>query len=475
MKLRLFTLSLLFYMPPQAWADSFLPRFIGGIDPGVPTHITPTAVVTNPAALGRLKGTHLHLSWSPVLQTLKADRLSISSTTGAPGPGADTHFSAASYGNSLSDYFFGATTDFGQDRVALGIALYSPFSQDFSKPASPLRYHLTDRSISNIFFTSVLALRLHKKFHIGFGLSFVYTEINLQMIRDRFLRGDLPEGAAERYEQGGTIDEKVRINTKDSNLGFNVGFLYQIKEWLLLGGSYRSKIRSLRSDSVRTTGDGSITRWDDSLGRFETLHGSATLITTFPEIANLGIRGRLSRYWWADFTFTWTRWSDHDKMQVLLSGNDFASSSLTNWDLNVTSYRGFQDTLSPQLTFFFNQNTGFSFMTSMRYNPPATPKKWVNPAAVDNHSVDLMLSTSYQLFSFMKLQLAYTLEYMVPIKVERSGFTPSTARTCLETHIDVAWSSECRDTMNNGQALPSAAGSYTKLTHQFSLGLSMKF
>ncbi len=470
--------TLLLFLVPlggTAGANSFLPRFIGGLDPGVPTHVTPTGIVTNPAVLGYLRGTNLAIYYSPVFQSLEADRTFILSTTGNPGAGADINFPSVSYSNNITDYFFGATTDFGQDRVILGVAVYSPFHQDFTNPASPLRYHLIDRSIMNLFITSVLALKVHRKFHIGFGLSYVYTKIRMEMVRDRYLRGDIPDGSTETFEQGGKADEKISLNTEDNNLGFQFGFYYMIKKWLFLGGSYRSKIRSLDSGYVRTKGSGSITRWSDAEGRYVTLEGKATLRTTFPESANIGIKMRFNRNWWGDLSLTWDRWSDHSKLQVLLSGNDFANSSLTNWDLSINSYRGFQDVFAPQLSFFFNQRTGFSFITSLKYSPPATPQKWVNPAAVDNHSFDLMLSTSFQIFKFLSIRLAYTLEYMIPITVKDSGFDPSIARTCLENHIDVAWCDECLQTMNNGKALPSAAGTYRKFTHQIGVGLHVTF
>ncbi|MBU1534287.1 outer membrane protein transport protein [Myxococcota bacterium] len=476
MKSWLITLVLLLSpLGAKGWANSFLPRFIGGVDPGVPTHVTPTGIVTNPAVLGYLKGTNIAIYYSPVYQSLEADRASILSSTGNPGPGADISYPGVSYSNNVTDYFFGASTDFGQDRVTLGVAIFSPFRQDFSNPSAPLRYHLIDRSIINLFVTSVLALKVHRKFHIGFGLSYVYTKINMEMVRDRYLRGDVPDGSADSFEQGGKVDEKIAINTEDNNLGFQFGFYYMMKKWLFLGGSYRSKIRSLDSGYVRTKGTGSITRWSDAQGGYVTLLGKATLRTTFPESANIGIKMRFSRNWWGDLSLTWDRWSDHQKLQVLLSGNDFANSSLTNWDLSINSYRGFQDVFAPQLSFFFNQKTGFSFITSLRYSPPATPQRWVNPAAVDNHAIDFMLSTSFKLFNFMTIRVAYTLEYMLPVTVKDSGFDPGLARTCLDNHIDVAWCDECLQTMNNGQALPSAAGTYRKLTHQIGVGLHVKF
>jgi long-subunit fatty acid transport protein len=469
------TILLLLLTVSPAWGDSFLPRFIGGVDPGVPTDEALTGIVVNPAIIGKLRGTNVSIYYSPIFQNIDVQRSPILSLTGNPGPGADISFPNASYSNNIVDYFFAASTDFGMDRVTLGIAVYSPFRQNFTNTPAAIRYHLIDRDIMNLHVTPVVSLKLHRKFYFGFGLSYVYTKVNMEIIRDRFLRGNVPLGTSDFYEQSGKVDEKVVINTADSNLGFNLGFHLLIKKWLFLGGSYRSKIRSLNDGSVNTTGSGSITRWFDDSSSYRTLNGSAKMSTTFPDILNLGIKMRLSRTWWADFTTTWTRWSAHKSMKVLLSGNDFANSSLANWDLNITSYRGFQDVVAPQLTFFFNPKTGFKFTTSLRYNPPATPKEWVNPAAVDNHSIDFMLSTSFKVFDFITFRIAYSLEYMFPITIENSGFDPTISRTCLDNHIDVAWCGECLSTMNDGKSLPSAAGTYKKISHQIGFGIDIKF
>ena len=75
----------------------------------------------------------------------------------------------------------------------------------------------------------------------------------------------------------------------------------------------------------------------------------------------------------------------------------------------------------------------------------------------------------------MTIHVAYSLSYMLPVTVENSGFDPQISRTCIDNHIDVAWCNECIETMNEGKALPTAAGKYKKYTHQIGIGASFKF
>ncbi|MBU1221496.1 outer membrane protein transport protein [Myxococcota bacterium] len=456
-----------------ARGESFLPRFIGGLDPGSPTDIRITGIYYNPAVIGKLGGTNISLYFSPNFQTVDVSRSTISSITGAPDPSGDVHFSSTSYRDTVYDFFGAITTDFGMDRITLGIAVYSPMQQNINQVYYPLRYHLIDRNMMNLFISSVVSLKMHKKFYFGFGLSYVYSSVYMGVIRDRYLRGTLPEGVEDGYEKGGIGDEKVEINTEDNNFGFSAGFLWIPKPWLTVGGSYRSKIRSLEDTSVRTSGTGKITRYVEGQG-FVTLSGDAQMVTSYPDSYNLGVNMRLSRFWYGDFTVTWTRWSQHSSFRFLLSGNDFTNSNLTNWDLNINSYRGFQDTFTPQFTAYYRGLSGFNFLASLKYLPPSVPTSWVNPSAVDNHSAELLLSFTFKLLKNMNLRFGYAISYMLPVEVKNSGFQPSLARTCLENHIDVVWSSACRDTYA-GKALPSAAGNYSKITHQLGIGIDLKF
>jgi long-subunit fatty acid transport protein len=462
----------LLLIPNTVFADSLLPRFMGGIDPGVPAQVSITGIMNNPAVIGKLSGTNIGLYFSPVFQSLEAQRASISQTTGVPGPGADKSFGNVSYSNDIYDYFIGITSDLGLSRVTMGLAVYSPFRQYIVKPAAPLRYHLIDREFFNLFVTPVVSIKLHRKFYLGFGLSYIYSKVDMGNVRDRYLRGSLPDTIEAGYERGGIADEKVVISTSDSNFAFNVGSLYEIKKWLFLGVAYKSKIRGWNQTAVKTGGTGSITRYFDD--GYKTLNGNANMETTFPDSLSAGLNMKLNQDWWTDFTLTWTRWSSHKSLKIMLSGKDFTNSSLTNWDLNITDYRGFQDTFSPQLTFFFDRKTGFKFSTSVRYNPPATPSQWVNATAVDNHSLDLLLSSTFRIANFVNFRVSYGFEYMLPITVSDSGYDPRLATECLSSHIDVVWSSACRATYS-GQALPTSAATYKKLTHTIGVGLDFKF
>ncbi|MBU1068315.1 outer membrane protein transport protein [Myxococcota bacterium] len=463
--------ALLFASP--AAADPFGPRFVGGLDPGIPTHVANTGIYTNPAVIGRLKTNTAVFHFSPMFQTLDIDRATIDSSTGLPDPAGDMAFPNVNITHNLLDFYVGFTTNFGMDRITLGLAFFAPQRQELHTKHPALRYHLVDRSIANYFLTPALSVKLHRKFHAGFGLSYAFSTFDITMTRDRYLRGDLPDTAPQHYEAGGDNDEKVHAAGTDNNFGFHFGFLWQLDKFIFLAGSYRSKIRALDYTQIKADGSGSISRVTTEDGPI-TLSGNAKLVTTFPDTANLGIVRRFSRDWWFDATITWTRWGAHKNWKYYLSGRELANSNLTNWDLNITEYRGFQDTFSPQMTAFYRPTTGFEAIISLRYGPPAVPEKWVNASAVDNHAIEALFSVSYQITDFLTARLGYALEYMIPLNVNESGYDPSAAQACLDSHIDVVWSEACRATYG-GRALPTAAGEYRKVTHQIGLGLEFKF
>lgn len=460
-------------IPGAAWADPFGPRFVGGLDPGIPGHAAVTGIPVNPAVMGLLPNNSLALHFSPLYQSLSVKRAPVSSVTGLPDPNGDLRFPTVDFSQNIMDFYAGFTTNFGMDRITLGLALFSPQRQDLHVSHPALRYHLADRSITHLFFIPALSVRLHRKFYAGFGLGYTFSRFDMTLVRDRYLRGDLPESLPARYENGGIGDEKIRVDGMDNNFGFQFGFFWKLEKYLFLSGSYRSKIRALDYTTIKAQGSGSISR-ADAEGNWQTYAGNAKIVTTFPDSAALGISYHWKRDWWADATVTWTRWNSHKNWKYYLSGRDLASSNFTNWDLNITEYRGFQDTFAPQATLFYRPGTGFEAIVSLRYSPPAVLSQWVNPAVIDNHAMEGLVSFSYRITQGIAARLGYSLEYMIPLKVRDSGYDPSRAIDCLDSHIDVVWSESCRETYG-GRALPSAAGDYRKVTHQIGLGIEITF
>ena len=317
------------------------------------------------------------------------------------------------------------------------------YGQHLNSKDPAVKYHLVNRDITNIFVTPVVSLRLNSKFHIGFGLSYVYTKADIAVIRDLFLRDAQPSAGAEVYEAGGINDEQVTIQTTDNNIGFNVGFLWKIKKWLYFGGAYRSQIRSVDDTSIRASGSGSLTRYYDDSG-YVTKTGNAKYIMQFPDSVSFGLKLRLSRSWWGDFTLNYTRWSVLKNMKIVLSGGDFLGSELTNRDLNITEYYGMKDTYSPQFTFFFTPYKGFSMILSARYSPPSTDSKWVRASNPDNHAFDFLFSTDFNIIDNLKFKIAYGFGLMLPNDVKNSGYNPSLARDCLDSHVDIVWGEGCQ-------------------------------
>lgn len=453
-------------------ADPFGPRFTGGLDPGIPGHAAVTGIPLNPAVIGLLIGNNAALHFSPCFQSLSTHRATISSATGLPDPNGDLRYPTVEFSQNILDFYAGFTTNFGMDRITLGLALFSPQSQDLHV-SQKLRYHLVDRSVRHLFFVPALSVRLHRKFYAGFGLGYTYSEFDMTLVRDRYLRGDLPPDLPARHENGNTGDETIQASGTDNNFGYQFGFFWRIEKYLFLSGSYRSKIRALDYTAVKAHGSGSITRFEED-GQWHTYEGNAKIVTTFPDTAAIGLTYQFLPDWWMDATLSWTRWSSHKNWKYYLSGKEFANSNFTNWDLNITEYRGFQDVLSPQATLFYRPKTNFEAIFSLRYSPPAVPAEWVNPAAVDNHAVSGLMSFSYRMPYGITARVGYSLEYMIPLTVKDSGYDPSLAIACLDSHIDVVWSQSCRATYG-GKALPSAAGEYRKITHQVGLGLEIAF
>jgi long-subunit fatty acid transport protein len=451
----------------------------GGLYIGSAVEPHPANILRNPAAIGMVGGTHVFLDGTVRLEHGRVQRAAIRSDTGNPGPGADLSFDSVRFTNLTPEGYFGITTDLGSNLVVIGVALLTPFAERQLFPGTgtapdpsqegPLKYHRIESQWYHLFVSPVVAIRAHKRFFIGLGMSYVRSMFNMVFARDRRLR----DGSVPPYEDG-LSTERVHIQGAENSFSFNLGIVARLPWGVDVGLSYRSRVVGVNQDNIRAEGSARVTRWDADSGGWKTYSGRARTAYDLPDALTLGAKWAY-KSWDFGFGLEWSRWSVHDDIRFTLTGNEFrGEAAMTNWDVNFKHYRGFQDVVRVSVSAAKRWGKKLKLTVGSMYESSAVPNEWISAASMDSHKLDLMVGLLWRPHKNLGLYLGYGVILAPAVRVSHSGFDPGHLVRCVEDRVDILWSENCRSAIE-GKGLPSAAGLYWMMTHRFGFGISYDY
>lgn len=454
----------------------------GGLNRGSVVEPHPASLFRNPAVIGLLPGTHAFLDGTARLELGRIQRSPIRSSTGMPGAGADVRFPAITYAHMTPDLYFAATSDLGTRRVVLGLAIFTPYAeiQRFGDPldhgpptgAEPMRYHRIRSDWFHLYVAPVVAVRLHDRFRLGVGFGYARSMLRMAFGRDcgiRACRGGL--AAAPPYEASRWL-ERVAVTGTENSFFFNLGFLLRLPKHVDVGAAYRSKVVTADRENVLAEGSSDVRLYDESTGGWSRITGRARIQYELPDSVAVGVKWRHKKW---DFAagFEWVHWSVHKEIKFTLSGSDFSTADMSNFDVRFTRFRGFEDVYRVSfLAGYRVRKLHLSF--GGLYESSAVPARWLNAAAVDAHKADLLVALEWRVHRRVGLYVGYSVTLAPEVSSSPSGFRPSDATGCLADQVDILWSESCRRVME-GKALPSAAGRYWQMVHRLGVGISFDY
>ncbi|MFH0900768.1 MAG: SsrA-binding protein SmpB [Pseudomonadota bacterium] len=455
-------LPAIFCYPADAVTAPLLDPHQGGIVLVGPTSAHPSAVFWNPAAMGIMKGHHLLVQASGRFDRLIIDRATISSATGEPDPAGDKTFSPVDTTIATPSGFLGAVFDFGMYR--LGIAAYTPFSERL--PDAPeIAYHARGGSYYALFTTVSLAIRASSMFSVGFGFSTVESRVDLRFDRDRGLE-DCPTAAcsiedpalAEHYTLTGDLLEWP------PPMSLNAGILLRLPALprLTIGVAYITAPSNVgRGDiakKIRATVAGKGPDYEVS--------GNGRITFGLPQIANFGVRYGLSETvdLVADFRWIGYRWLDrstHRLYELRPFGPDFAKQRVPEW---IPRYRTFGDVFSVKVGVDAKPTPRLQIGGRAAFETSAVATAQVAADQIDAAKLDLGVGASYYLSDRLSIAAGYSLIKYFDQDVSSSLYTPEAYRRCRDSGYDL----DACEQAQNGLAIPTAAGHYSRLTHDVS-------
>jgi long-chain fatty acid transport protein len=284
------------------------------------------------------------------------------------------------------------------DRVTGGIGFVAPFglgttwmSTLTSPPTFPLSYFGYSNEMQTFFINPTIAVKLLDSLSLGFGVSYIFSNLHLDLYQSVVL----PPPPAE----GVPYDVPTAMKGTGDSFNFNAGVLYKGKGFSL-GASYRSHFNIKYSGTV--TLDNQFV--PAPLQPYVPPEGTVTTTFKFPAILTFGLALDISEklLWSFDFhTYFWGRFDSYTADIVFPS--PYPPESLTapqNWRDAHCTRTGFQYKASDKLTLRLG---GF-------YDETPQPVETMDPNLPDNDRWAITGGVGYKIGKFT-IDVSYHFEH----------------------------------------------------------------
>jgi long-subunit fatty acid transport protein len=474
---RLLALAAVTLAAPSALAGPLDDAHVADTGFSGPTSGDLTAIYWNPAGLGLMQGPQLMIGGSLQLTSVRVNRASVDPATWT-NPGTTT-FPSASGSGTLQPLrwppgpagFLGIGAGFGH-RFAIALALYSPFSSSLSMsdaPDAPTRYQLVSMDLNHFAPTIGLAIHATDSIQIGVAPSFIFPSAHLVF----------KEPPARDANEDPTKAARYDLATR--------GIL--VPAYILsFGAHYRRGRFSLGisyTSAPLGTGGRLYLPLDDAHLRLSAADGGGDLCAPtnpsclsgqmsyrLPSIYNLGATWQATKNWSVTGIARWLRYGTHDRITILLSGPPDQTILGTTVPDHVVLYRGFQDSFDFRGRVVW-ENKQMRVGGTLRLETSAVPAAAVNAAAIDGTKLEPSVAVEMRIWRQIRMSAGYAFLWMFPVDTGPSVFDPTAAAACAGSGGDLS-SAACQARMN-GQARPSAAGSYRQWRQTLSVMTTFAF
>jgi long-chain fatty acid transport protein len=476
---RLLTLVAVTLATPSALAGPLDDAHVADTGFSGPTSGDLTAIYWNPAGLGLLQGVQLMLGGSLQLTSVRVDRASIDPATGT-NPGSTTFPTAAGSG-TLQPFrwplgpagFIGIGAGFGH-RFGIALALYSPFSSSLSMPEdAPTRYQLVSMDLNHLAPTIGLAIHLTDSIQIGVAPSFVFPTAHLVFKETPVGSSGEDPATAARYDlatRGILVPAYILALGAQYRRGrFSLGVSYTSAP-LGTGGMLSLPLDNAHIRLGSAAGGDDASR--DLCGSPDTNCLAGQMRYRLPSIYNVGATWQATKNWSVTGIVRWLRYGAHDKVEILLSGPPTLTALGTSVPDHVVLYRGFQDSVDLRGRVVW-EDKQMRLGATLRLETSAVPAANVNAAAIDGTKLEPSVAFEMRIWRQIRMSAGYAFLWMFPVDTGPSVFDPTAASTCAATGGDLG-SAACQ-ARRNGQARPSAAGTYRQWRQTLSVMTTFAF
>ena len=442
-----------------AFAYISVPR-VGGLNGTGPTAEMVTSIYANPAAIGRLTGSHFFFDANGTYLVARFTRDGIDpATRGKYGEVGTAYLSPIP--------FVGFTTDFGRNDLTWGAAAYAPFGRNALWPKDGTqRYELTTLDIKGYTLTSALSYRFGHNLMLGGGVSLVYFTLDtarsydlapsFYTLSEEFLHYSFPQGTVPY--QSSLWEARIRARQGGFSWGWNVGLLISPVDWLDLGASYTSHVplalRGTFTLDLPTTpfalfglvqlpwGVKSLLEMIAGIRTPDRVKGTTVMRLTLPQNVAAGATFHASRRVDVDLSARWTDWAEYKDLAVTFhSENSQLELPKDRIPLRNVPAWEFAGLLRVRPIEILTVGLGALYETDL------IPERWSSAYNVNAPKIDAMAYFDWKVAPKVAWGLGYSHVFFFDKDVDHSavGVTGSALGRYqvsvdrLGAHVDVAW------------------------------------
>jgi hypothetical protein len=431
-----------------------------------PTDPHVAASFYNPAALGFLRGLHGFLDGGA--------RLMLGSISRDPVAGRDGGTTNIDFANL--DSFAGVVWDLGLRGVAVGLAVYTPFTELSSFPDnSPVRFQ--ERWQRFITLEETLAVAWRPESHFSLGGGFIINESWLDL---RFARDIAPAGGSAVVKSPNALcgvpcgfenpaaEEDQRLRGFALGFGFSAGVLIRPVERVWIGLSYTN--HQAGGDVALSANNARVRLAPDSAPLVAAVGGDNRVLMLLPESAQGGVRINVNPELDVETSFRFVHYGARTALDVALQGGTLALARLPPEQLID---RGLENAYSVELSTRHQVTPVLRLSPSLIYESAAVAADAVSAAALEGHKLDAALTLEWQAWHGLA-------NHALIIGAHLGGTAYLLGR--VSSRFNAAAEVECVDSgyslshcgaLDNGTAFPSASGRYTLFT--LNLGAAIGF
>lgn len=426
----------------------------------------PTSLDVNPAALGLGVKRELYLAALGVLDQysveLDSASGSVDQTTMSPGGAFAFIWHSGENG-----------------RVTLGVGIRSAPAERFLEDDA-LRYHVNGgyhRTVSPLALGA--SVRLSRRLYVGASIAAQSTFLKLRYARDTALEaGRDPDAGVDSDCDGAPCgignplaseDYEVDVDSglfSTEILVANVGAVVMLAQDVWLGVGYHSPPGFAIENDLSGTVDVGLSPREGG----GAIRGASTVFISQPASVDVALRARIRETLDLHVGGRWEHLSRFSAYDVRGYGSTFRAADIPEWQRRP---RGFDSTVAvwagvEQVERAMPVIVGgrIGFETS------ALEDEKTSPLTIAPASITLDGGVQYRVGESLILQASYGLQYFPTVDVTRSTYDAEDRLACIDSGFD--YTAPACATVRAGYALPSAAGSYSRIQHAMRLAVRIE-
>ena len=438
-----------------------------------PAHPHASAVYLNPAAMALAgAGQHVYLGGALKLNSIRIERrvLAANSSTLTDGP--------TIRGTTLAPHaMLAAYTSVG-DRGFFGVALHTPFWEQFLANEDDARYHVLSGHMWQSLFSIAGAYRASSRVLFGLGLSLGFSSFRLELARDtalengtagpRGLMGDCNGSPCGHENPAASQRIEIDVGTKSlgelftgKNLALSAGVLVRPYGDWWIGLSYVSPPGVIAKLDIG--GNAEVENAPRDGGG--TSRGRAEITYQMPQSVHIGVVGPVFTGYNIVGAFRWQNYSRHENLDIRLFGREFETQpDIPEW---IPRFRGFRDLYRVQVGLEAAPGVPIRLGGRLRVETGAAASEHTTPLQMYGLSTGLAAAAAFSIGEALVVTAGYDLSWFPTIGGDDNRFDPRDKIACVDSQF--AFNS-CTDA-RIGRATPTAAGQYTRFEHSFSLSV----